>query len=491
MRFAVLGLYHEANTFSPIVADRQLFADGGVLRGGEIVEQYADSAATIGGFLAGGELFGVEIVPLVFAFVNPVGAVTADAFEEIVGEMLNRLAQQGPWDGVLLNLHGAAVAEHCPDADGEIAVRVRRLVGPDVPLGTVLDLHANISVRLVEAMTVTLVYQTNPHVDARARAIDCTDLLARTARGEIVPRQALESLPLVVNIARQDTSESPMAGLMARAAEIAQRPGMLSASVVEGFPYADVSHMGMSCVAIHDGDQEAATAAARELAAAVWERRADLQAQGLSVEEALDLAERESHGPVVLLDAGDNIGGGAPGDSTVILGAAVKRGLRSLVQTLWDPEAVRWCVAAGVGEHVRISVGATHPHSAGAPVSVEGRVRLISDGRFEEPAATHGGFRYFDMGLTAVLETGDGHTLVLTSRLVMNSSLHQLLGLGIDPMDYHVIVAKGVNSPRAAYEPIASRMMVVDTDGITAMGLERFTYRHRRRPMYPFESTPD
>lgn len=487
MRIATLGLVHEANTFSPILADHRLYDDGGVLRGEEIVGQHATAATTMGGFLAAGRWPNVTVDPLVFAYVNPIGPITREVFDQIVGEMLERLESRGPWDAVLLALHGAAVAEHIHDADGEIARQVRETAGPDVPVGATLDLHANISRRLVEALTVTTVYQTNPHVDAFEQASTCAELIVRTARGEIAPKQALVEVPVVVNIARQDTSERPMAGLIAAAADAAKRPGMLWAGVVEGFPYADVPHMGMSCVAIHDGDRAVATSAAAELAAEVWSCRDDLQARGLSVAEALDIARREPHGPVVLLDVGDNIGGGAPGDSTEILAAAVRGGIRSLVQTLWDPESVRRCVAAGAGAQVTLTVGACHPHSAGRPVPVAGRVRRLSDGRFEDPTPTHGGLRFHDMGLTAVVDTTDGHTLVLTSKQTMNSSLRQLLSVGIDPEWFQVIVAKGVNSPRAAYGPIASRMLVVDTEGITAMDLGSFTYRNRRKPLYPFE----
>lgn len=486
MRLALLGLFHEANTFSPLQADRALFASGGVFRGSEIVDEYGGSSTTIGGYLAAAERLGVEVVPLTFAFVNPVGAVTEDAFEWLAGEMLGELAAGGPWDGVLLNLHGAAVAEHLPDADAELARRVRAVVGPDVPVGAVLDLHGNASPALVDALTVTLAYQTNPHVDAAVQGARCTELVVRAARGEIAPVQALVPLPLVVNIARQDTGEEPMASLIAAAERVAARPGMLWAGVIEGFPYADVPHVGMSCLTVHDGERAAAERAAWELADEVWSRRDDLQARGHTVDEALDLAERED-GPVVLLDVGDNIGAGAPGDSTVILAAAVRRGLRSLVQTLWDPESAAACIAVGAGAEVTLSVGARHDHSAGAPVPVKGRVRIISDGRFEEPTPTHGGFRWFDMGPTAVLETADGPTIVLMSRQTMNTSRRQLTALGLDPAAFQVIVAKGVNGPRAAYAPIASRLVVVDTDGITAMGLERFTYRRRRRPLYPFE----
>lgn len=487
MRFATLGLFHEANTFSPVKADRRLFDDGGVFRGDEIIDEYARSSTTAGGYVDECRRLDIELVPLVYAFVTPVGAITEDAFESLAGEMLVQLSALGPWDGVLLNIHGAAVAEHLPDVDGEIAARVRRIVGPDVPVGAVLDMHANVSPELIAALTVTLVYQTNPHIDAREQAVECTKLVVAAAQGRIRPRQALVQLPLVVNIARQDTNEPPMSDLVDIARALADQPGMLSASVVEGFPYADVPNMGMSCIAISDGDADQAAGAAQELADEIWRRRVELQARGTTIDEALDIAAREQ-GPVVLLDVGDNIGGGAPGDSTAILQAAVARGVRSLVQTLGDPESVRRCIDAGIGKHVKLEVGAKNGHSAGQPVPVAGVVKALSDGRFEEPKPTHGGFRFFDMGPTAVLETDAGHTLVLSTKAVLNSSLQQLLSVGVDPTTYQVVVAKGVNSPRAAYAPIAKRMVVVDTDGVTAMGLERFIYEHRRKPLFPFET---
>lgn len=489
MRLAVLGLFHEANTFSPVVADRTMFADGGVLRGEAIVNEYKGSSATIGGLLAGADKLGVDAVPLMFAFVNPTGPITEDAFEDLAGEMLDELSTRGPWDGVMLNIHGAAVAEHLMDADGELAARVRRVVGPDVPVGAVLDLHANASQELIDALTVTLAYQTNPHVDAAQQAMRCTELVVQTARREIRPCQYLVRLPLTVNVARQDTAVPPMSTLMAAAAALRGTRGMLSVSLIQGFPYADVPHMGMSCLAVHDGDQAEARAAAESLASVVWASREDLQARGLTVDEALDIVERDPKGPVVMLDVGDNIGGGAPGDSTLILTAARKRGLGPVVQTLYDPGSAGQCVESGAGSRVDLQVGGRH--SATPPLSLSGRISRITDGRFEDPSPTHGGFRYFDMGTTAVVETDDGHALLLTSRLIMNTSLQQLLSHGIEPRDFRIVVAKGVNGPRAAYTPIARQLLVVDTAGVTTMTVEHLPYNHRHHPIYPFEpATP-
>jgi microcystin degradation protein MlrC len=192
-------------------------------------------------------------------------------------------------------------------------------------------------------------------------------------------------------------------------------------------------------------------------------------------------------GPVVLLDVGDNIGGGSPADSTVLLAEARRQGVRRLLQTLYDPEAVQAAITAGVAATVTLHVGAKTDRNHGAPVEVRGRVRLIADGRYEEPTPTHAGFRFFDGGPTVVLETDDAHTLVLTSRRVGNTSIQQMYSLGIRPETYRVVVAKGVISPRPAYAPIAAELIAVDTPGVTAADLSRFTYRRRRRPLYPFE----
>ena len=148
---------------------------------------------------------------------------------------------------------------------------------------------------------------------------------------------------------------------------------------------------------------------------------------------------------------------------------------------------MRACVAAGVGQTLTLDVGAKTDDRHGRPITVTGRVRVISDGHFEEPAPTHGGFRFFDGGATVVLDTTDEHTLVLTSRLVGNTSIQQVDSVGVRPERYQVVVAKGVVSPRPAYEPIAAQILLVNTPGVTSSEIERFDYVRRRRPLYPFE----
>lgn len=484
MRLATLGLAHETNTFSRVPADFEQFT---ILRGDELRQKHGTATTTLAGYFAAADRLGFELIPLLFAVAGPIGTITKDAFDRIVGEMLQLLEQNGPWDGVLMPQHGAAVSEEFPDADGEIVRRVREIVGPDLPIGVSLDMHANVSQKVVQHSTVTTVYRTNPHLDAKDRAQECAELIVRTIEGEIHPVQALEMPPLLVNIVKQFTGEEPMLGLVQGIDEVLARPGMLSASVAEGYPYADVEEMGMSFLAVHDGDAAAARAGARFLAQRAWERRAALQGDVRSVTDALRYAASAPNGPIVLMDVGDNIGGGSSADSTYLLAEAQRLGVRSFLQTLFDPEAVMACVVAGVGTTVSLNVGGKTDDLHGAPVSVTGRVRVLFDGTYEDPMPTHGGWRFFDGGTTAVLETDDGHTLVLTSNRTGNTSLEQMYSVGVKPERFQVVVAKGVVSPRPAYSRVAAEIVLVNTPGVTTSDLSFFTYRRRRHPLYPFE----
>ncbi len=421
------------------------------------------------------------------AFATPGGTVTEEAFNVLVDEMMDSL-QVTPWDGVLLALHGAAVSANHRDADGEVISRARLQLGADVPIALALDLHANVSSRMIESSTVTTLYRTNPHLDAQERALECGTLLLRTIRGEIDPVPALETPPLTINILRQETVEEPMASLFRALEESLRAEGILTASIAMGYPYADVAEMGMTFLAYHDGNAGSAAEAARALATLAWQRREEMQGTAVSITEALERAARASRHPVVLLDVGDNVGGGSPGDSTVILAAARELGVRSYLQTICDGAAVDSCIAAGLGARIQVPVGGKGDELHGQAIDFEGRVRLIADGRFEDLRPTHGGFRYFDGGPTVVLEGEDDYTLVLTTNPVINSTVEQFYSHGVKPETKQVVVAKGVVSPRPAFTPIAAEIIAVDTPGCTTANLNRLTYAHRRRPLYPFES---
>lgn len=487
-RLALLGYMHETNTFASAPTTYEDFAANGIMRGAELVRRHAGAHSTFAGFLELADQAPCEVVPLYYAATNPSGTITAAAFERLAREMLTELEANGPWDGVLLAIHGAAVSEQYPDADGEIAARVRAVVGPRVPIGMALDLHTNLTPKMVDSVTATVLYRTNPHLDPRERALECGLIIWQTITGDIQPVQALETPPVIANILCHYTGEEPMRSLYEAAEAATSLPGVLSASIAQGYPYADVVEMGMAFLAVTDNDPALARKTARALAARAWERRASLNASAPSAEQAIRDASRAARGPIVLMDVGDNIGAGTAGDSTILLDEAVRQGVGHFLQTLYDPEAVQQCIAAGVGAKITLAVGGKSADAPHGPVTLTGRVRTLADGDFEERQPIHGGGRYFSNGKTAVLQTDLDQTVVLTSKVLGNTSIQQIRSLGIFPEHKQVIVAKGVVSPRPAYQPIAAAVVLVDTPGISAANLFRFNYQHRRRPLYPFET---
>jgi microcystin degradation protein MlrC len=488
IRIAVLGLYHEANTFSTVPADLARYRADGWHTGDAMVRHYQQSQSVVGGFLeAAPDERDVEVLALPVGFVTPCGPISAEAYRVLVDELLAALRSAGRVDAVLLVLHGAAVADGSLHVDAEIAERVREVVGADVAIGTVLDMHANVEQRLADAVDILLAYQTNPHVDARRVGAECRRLVLDIVRTGRRPATALEQLPLVVTIVKQDTSTEPMASLLAVAREVEAEPGMLDVSVVEGFPYADVPQMGMSVLATHP-QPEVARDAARRVADAVWQARDRLQGTGLTVPEAVTaILAHTGEKPLLVLDVGDNVGGGGPGDSTVLLAEVIDRRASGTGITLFDPQAVAALAGTPVGGRVDVTAGGRSPEQDGSPVRLVGSITGRHTGLYEEPRIAHGGFRFFDGGDMVGVRTDDGVAVVLTSKSVQPISAVQYRVVGIEPAQLTAVIGKGVNGPRAGFAEVCGDLLVVDTPGVTRNSVTGFDYRHRRSPMYPFE----
>jgi microcystin degradation protein MlrC len=496
MKLAAIGILHETNTFSSVPTDDEAFERAtiggrhGDLLGQEVWDVYGDVEITVAGYKDADSLPGVDVVPIGYAATGPFGTWPRATFERIAGAQIAKLEADGPFDGVLMWQHGACVVEGYPDGDAEMIRRVREVVGPRVPIGNVMDTHGNVSPAQVNGVDITLLWRTNPHLDCRARGFQLAQLIVQTVRGELQPVQAVVNPPMLANILAQNTGDEPMKGLLAQALEItAATPGVIDMSIGEGFPYSDVPHMGMAIVAIADRDRAAAQRAAEQLARATWEQRVAFDPRGVSVADAVRLERApDARGPILLLDVGDNMGAGTPGDSTFILEGLQREGRRNWLLTVVDPEAVAACVAAGVGGHVDLLVGGKVDSHHGTPQRVTGRVRLITSGAFRaHDEKVHAGHKVFDGGVRVVLETDGGGTIQLCELPVMTMSLDQHYTAGTDPRRYDLVVAKGVHSPQPAYNPISSRIVYVDTPGISTADARFLGHQHRRRPMFPFE----
>lgn len=490
IRIGLLGFYHEANSFAPVLVDEAYIRAAGTFWGDDVLHEYRGSESTAGGFIAAAEDDGgVDLVPMVLSVLVPAGPVTADALAAQAGHFRKALVADGPFDGVLVVLHGAAVSEEIDDVDGYLLGVVREAVGPDVVIGTALDLHANISAEMCATADLLNTYRTNPHVDARPRAEDVAHLVFAAARGEISPTTAFVPIPAYINILQQNTGVPPMSDIMSEVEATIAHAGVLSATVAEGYPYADVPEMGMSVVVITDGAPSLAEDMAQSLAQSVWRRRQDFGAQVPGPDEALALAiaSADAGRPALLLDVGDNIGAGAPGDSVVLLDAAIRTGFRDLVTIVHDARAAAACHRAGVGGSLELTIGPEGPQASVPPVIARATVIELSEGVFEAGETLHAGFRHFDAGPSAAVRLATGQTVVVTSRVTMPLTPIQLEEIGLSLTDYRAIVAKGVHSPLAGYGPHVGRVIQVDTPGVTGADCSLFTYRKRRRPLFPLE----
>lgn len=486
MRVGILAIQHESNTFLGTPTTMASFDRFFI---GEEVRKVHGSAHTeVTGFFRALEEEKIDAVPLLFAAAVPSGALTAETLDRLIEVALEQIDKAGPLDGLLLAPHGAAVSESYPDMDGHWLSIVRKRVGSKMPLINTLDPHGNLSQKMIDACDATIAYRTNPHLDQTARGLEAGRLMARTLRGEIKPTQAAAFPPLAINIERQLTSASPCREMYAFADEMLKRPGVLSNTCMLGFPYSDVVEMGSAFIVVTDNNPALARKLADELAGYVWDHRRDFVGVMIGVEEALDMALK-SPAPVCLLDMGDNVGGGSAGDGTFIAHALHRRKIADSFIALYDPKAVRLAIAEGVGKTIHMSIGGHTDDKHGLPLQVDVTVvGVIPDARITEKETRHGGRTEFDMGPTAIVRTPHGLTIQLTSTRVIPFSINQIGCCGLDPASFRVMVAKGVHAPVAAYAPVCPTLIRVNTPGATTADMTRhLRYKHRRKPLFPFE----
>lgn len=486
MRVGIIALLHESNTFISKPTRLEHFRQDTLLTGEAIRERMGNTHHEVSGFFEGLKSAQIEAVPIFAARAIPFGPVTAEAFDQLQEMMFASLRDAPSLDGLLIAPHGATVAESHRDADGHWMAELRKRVGATLPIIGTLDAHANLSPQMVESTDALIAYRTNPHLDQLARGVEAATLMARTLRGEIRPTQAAVFPPLAINIERQLTSEPQLVPLYEAADRMLDQPKVLSNSILLGFPYADVEDMGSSAVVVTDGDSALAAELARELGDAMWNRRDEFVGQMISIDEALDRAST-LEGPVCLLDMGDNIGGGSPADSTHLAHAISARGDGNAFVCLYDPESVAQAAAAGVDSQLAMRLGGKTDRMHGEPLEGTFRVLGLHEGKFVESQPRHGGFTHCDQGPTAVVRSDRGVTVMLTSKRMPPFSLQQLISCDLDPARFHLLVAKGVNAPVAAYAPVCPHLIRVNTPGCTTADMVTLDFQHRRRPMFPFE----
>ena len=485
MRIATGTISHETNVLSNIVTDLEQFRKRRLLYGEEVFDYFRGTKTPVGGLMDGCESHGFELIPTVFASATPSGTITAAAFDILLKDMLEGIDEAGPIDGVAPHLHGAGVSESHVDIEGHVLSEVRELVGRK-PVVSTFDLHANNTKLMVESADVLIGYDTYPHVDGYERGVEAIDVMARLLDGSLKPTKAFRQPPMMPALQAQFTGRYPMSRLIEEAHRMEGLEDVETITVAAGFPWSDFEDVGLSFIVTTNDDQRLADRLADELVDLAWSMRRDFLVKPTPVREALKKVKAAEDGPYVLADIGDNPGGGAPDDGTVVLKAVLEAGLEGGVfAVIWDPEAVEKAVKAGAGGEVAVELGGKTDEMHGPPLEITGTVRMISDGKWIVKGPMGTGSET-DMGTTAVLHVGGIEVFVTTKRL-QPTDLQLYRSLGIEPTEKKFIVVKSSVHYRAAHEPIAREVIELDTPGLTSPRLAGFGFKNLRRPIFPLD----
>jgi microcystin degradation protein MlrC len=484
---------HETNTFSRVATDMALIRRRDFHLENEIPAAFHGTRSALGATFEAADKYGWTLVHPVSANPNPSGIVADDAFETITGLILAAAAAKAPIDGALLHLHGAMVAASHEDAEGEFLARLRARLGPEVPIVATLDLHANVTRKMAEAANALIAFRTYPHVDMYERAWQGAELLERAMQGEIRPVTVIARRPMIYGLDRGRHESPPMADLLARAAAVERQGEALVVSICAGFSRANIRDVGPSVTVTTDGADAGGRAIAESFMDYAWETRDYSSFELLSVAEAVALAKEGRPGdkPLVVADYTDNPGGGGYGDATAFLAGLVAAGVESVAfHAICDPEAVQDGIRAGVGAKTRLTLGGrTDPALGGGPLTLDGEVVTLTNGRFVAYGPMGGGVER-NYGPSMLFRSAGIDIVVITNN-GQATDLGQFTSLGIDPTRYATVAVKSMQHFRAAFAPIARDVVLVDTGALCSEIYTPELFTRVRRPVWPLDPVAD
>jgi microcystin degradation protein MlrC len=476
-KVAVGGFQHETNTFAPAPADWAAFLQADswpeLQRGAPLLDAFPEMNVPVSGFIARARQLDFRLVPLAWSSATPSAHVTRDAFERMSAMLLEELSNVGPVDAVYLDLHGAMVAEHLEDGEGEILARVRRAIGPRVALVASLDLHANVTERMMAEADLMVAYRTYPHVDMAETGARAAQLLAGLLMRGDKPEKALRRLDFLIPLTSQCTLVEPAAGLY-RAVADAENAGVATASFCPGFAPADI-HDCAPTVFAFGGSTIEVNAAVDRLASLVSEAERAFGGRLWQPDDAVRHAMAMARGPVVLADAQDNPGAGGNADTVGLLSALIANGAeRAALGNLYDPAFAAAAHKAGIGAKLSAPLGAKSGQGE-TPLSLDWTVEALSDGSFEAKGPFYAGAR-ISLGATALVRH-NGVRVVVASKKVQCADRAMFRHIGVEPEVEKILAVKSSVHFRADFGPIASEVLVVEAPGPSPADHTKLTYR--------------
>ncbi|MBN9310253.1 M81 family metallopeptidase [Devosia sp.] len=435
-------------------------------------------------WLKRGKALGWDVVQSLFAFANPAGPTVKADYEAMRDRILADLAGAGEVDAVLLYLHGAMVAFGYDDCEGDLVSRIRAQVGERTKIGVELDLHGHVDNTIVDAADLIVIYKTYPHIDHAERADDLFDLMVRLLKGEIDPKMALFDCKTMGLF--PTTMEGPMIEFSAAIIEAEGKDGILSLSLNHGFPWADVPLAGAKMLAIADGDMRVAEAAAEKYGKWFYRIRREATLPFTSFEEAIAEARIKGDKPLLIADTADQIGSGAPGDTTHVLRAFIDNGIRNaVVAPLWDPMAVGICFQVGVGAKLRLRIGGKFEPFSGPPLDAEAEVLFLKRNAYQD----HLPGERIDIGDVAVVRVEGVEVLLTTLRTNLYSlSLFSLHGISFD--DKQVVSIKNLYKHKDLFVTNTRKQLFVATPGTSNPDWKQLPFKRLPRPMWPLDEDP-
>jgi microcystin degradation protein MlrC len=490
MTFKVLTaeFLHETNTFSIRRTDIAAFEAGRLSIGDDGLEGFDGTNTGVAGCLECAATYGWHMTHAISALAGPSGLVTRSAFDTITCHILDQ-ARKGTFDGVLLPLHGAMVTEDSEDGEGDLLRRLREVIGPDIPVAITLDLHANVTEQMCALAQIIVSYKTYPHIDMRETARHAGDILQRTMSGEIAPITLRAHRPMLVEANGGRTDVGPMIERLERARAYESQPQVYAVSINAGFENSDIAEVGPTVLVTCEGDLNAHQTFAEDIADDIWAKRADVINTYYTVDEVATIAaDFVSIGdPLIIADYADNPGGGAYGDSTALLDAMLRHGVHNACfGPMVDPAVAKMLHEHEVGETVNVQLGGkTDPLIGGGPLSLSGKIRLLSNGECVGDGPMRDG-QTMNFGKTCVLNV-DGIDVLVVSEAMQMYDQQQFRAFGIDPSIKSVVALKSMQHFRAAFEPIAAKVITCDSGALCTTRFEELPFKNVPRPLYPLD----
>jgi microcystin degradation protein MlrC len=490
MRVLLAEFAHESNSFATPVTGRERFEQSELVHGDAVIEAHRGMGTVLGGMIDGLLQKGHQPVPVFAASAPPSGPVDTTFFNALLDDLL-RAAERNKPDAVLLSLHGGmSVSEDgkpdvIDDPEGAVVTSLRHVLGPDVPMGVVMDLHSDTTDRLLEATDITLAFNEEPHRDGAERGHEIAGFIDALGRGAFRTAQVRIRAPMLLTAINMATDQGPMADLHQIRREQECLPGVLDVSIHAGFYGSDQSQAGFSVVCTTTGDRELAHEVASNLAWEAWNMREtflmDLVRPADGVARAL--AEQRT---IALVDEADDPAGGGACDGVELLRAMIEGGITSGgVSTVFDPETVTHMAEAGLGAELDVVLGARTDMFHGKPLACRGIVRQLTD----KPVPKDGwSSRMSYAGLIGVLDVG-GILVIVTQRRLVTENIDLFEHLGFDVRTMQAIVFKGITlHVRQALEGKISVFLPVDGVGVTHPDVTGLgPYQRLIRPCWPFD----